>query len=232
LKTLCNAAGACLKCDFCIHLFHARTIENITRLQFSDCKASAAIQFSSDSNPFFLNLVMEAHAQLFVFGVPSSPRVQMALWSKNQLKVSMSNSSVENTIIALENTMAAMAEIRVMGRPPDTTISYSKWLQVACEMGKGLLQQLDPFVVDINTSRKKDVHVVTSEELIPQHAILDAIETGDNTCALSLPPSHSTAKGQGKGAQVLQQGSIEIPVLYSRLPSSEKKKARECLAKG
>jgi hypothetical protein len=227
---LCNAAGACLKYDFCIHLFHTRTIENITRLHFSDSKASTAIQFSNNTNPFFLNLVMKAHAQLFVFGVPSSPRVQMALWSKNQLRVLMSNSSVENTIIALENTMAAMAEIRVMGRTPSTTISYSKWLQVACEMGKGLLQQLDPFVVDINTSRKKDVHIVTSEELASQHAILDAIETGDNSCA--LPPSHSTAKGKGKGAQVFQQGSIEIPVVYSRLPSSEKKKARECLAKG
>jgi hypothetical protein len=164
------------------HLFHIRTIENITRILVSASKASAAIQFSNDRNPFFLNLVMKAHAQLFVFAVPSSsPRVHIALWSKNQLRVSMSNSSVENTIIALENTMSAMAEIRVIGSSPSTTISYSKWLQVACELGKGLLQQLDPFAVDIDI----------------------------NTSS-----------------------SIEIPVIYSRLPSPEKKKARECLAKG
>ncbi len=44
--------------------------------------------------------------------------------------------------------------------------------------------------MEYDCSKKKDV----DSELTSQHAIQDAIETGDNACAPSLPPSHSTAK--------------------------------------
>jgi hypothetical protein len=47
--------------------------------------------------------------------------------------------------------------------------------------------------VEHDCSEKKDVNIVTNEELT-------SLETGDLTCALSLPPSHSTAKAND-GAQ-------------------------------
>jgi hypothetical protein len=48
--------------------------------------------------------------------------------------------------------------------------------------------------VEYDGSEKKDVDIVTNEELTSQHAIQDAIETGDNACVPSPLPPHSTAK--------------------------------------
>jgi hypothetical protein len=64
----------------------------------------------------------------------------------------------------------------------------------------------------ITGAEKKGVHIVTNEELTSQHAILDAIETGDNACEPLLPPSHSTKKAndgvQHRGKTALEATGV------------------------
>jgi hypothetical protein len=107
------------------------------------------IQFSSESNPFFYNLVLLANEELFVLSTRNEARIYDGL-SRSSLEVSVF-SSEENTILALENTMSAMAEIRVIGNSLSTRLSYPNWLHATCLIGKSLLLQITR-LQDVNYS--------------------------------------------------------------------------------